>query len=927
MNPRAPEKLNWHTEWSDKKSIKDIIKENPQAAINAEDYKEYLLVRLDTEQQKMFLEKKLRMEAIMKLSSQQREDILRVRENQEELKKRKETTNKEQESSKNEADALMEWVQKAAKEHKTESLGWILKETKISTWNLEPVIMYFEKIKENWGFFWILAWFALFILEWIKWIGEIFGMFKKDKIKNEPILENKIPNLNEKEVKEAIKTKIEGDFWNTLTHENKQSIEKALDSLNEEQLIKLYESHKKWELDLKTIGKIAPEITKGLFSPEQMKNFKEWAINKIKDSIKSEIERVYKIKIDDDPKKLKSLDLIVRKNVNLDDWNILIFKEIVEREQFRYGDLNWPLKEVVFNSWNIVLWLMTEWILPADSILAEIADKWIDVITLSVRWILWLSWKITFDNFKKYIENADERQKNLIIALLYRKGGLFLSLLWNISACATDLWVSLITKTSFKKSEAWLWLITWNLEKQVQNFEKLSKYLWVYEQDASWILDKSIKNVNNLKSNVIVMQAFEEASKRTDLIDDSAKIKYIIDDLKLKNIEWFDKLDPKKFSSLKAFTDEVANSFQKSITNIFEKWSINSKFWFWMEADVYKFNRKIEEISRAQKHILSNNILSKWWWRLKQAANLWEIWRLWDNLALHFTSAEQAKEWISKLNAIANNSPRLIKWLFDKLPIITVAWFAATSEKPFLDALVQESKYLIPIIWPLNIIMDSWWDWSSWYPVPLDVWNVWVWTALITIDGIFLWKAITEWAIKWTLPSTISKFMFKPIYDALGLVRWTWEVAYSLSKWVGADKLVKWIIEKSSKEIKPSRVALIAWLALIWYFWYKYLLWEDKIEKILKENWLNSEELKEQASKLSDKDKTKCILYILKESGDKKLLKWVEFEVKNNSLIITSKNPEIKGPWFMSWNDFDIYEALKLNPPKDEDFRYIWKDY
>ena len=769
----------------------------------------------------------------------------------------------------------------------------------------EAVIQVKEKIKQ-WGFliglekaaksWWILWFFAGLFLG----IMKLFGYNEKIGELWEKVAEVLNPEQIEK-TKIKVKKHIIDSFWETLTDENKGKLWKSLDNLTQEQFLKLSEKLKKGELNLTDISSIIPNIWNEFLKEEQIEKIQQDFQAKIIESIKKEIAEKYSVDLNWNEARLKDLEILVRNNTTISDETIWKFIKIQNEEEFLLKDLFWPTFEWIINSTSLLIGLLTKQIIPISAFWLEFAEAWTEVIKISAS-AMWVSKVINIEMFNKSIENLNETEKALMIWLLYRKWWLFLSIIWSISESISRIWIESLTNTQVKTTNLLSASLSNNYNKQIENFEKIAKSLWWYKKQWT-ILKEAQRNLNKIKENYKILNILEQSKWNT-----TNAIK-LLKEAKITNL-------PDSNLPFDDFVKAFKNSTSSVLTDLFSKWSMTSSLWFWAEADLFRLNKKLETISKAQRKMFEWNFITKNIWKLRELMNIWEVSRLWDRMVLHFESIDKAKQWVSKLNILANKFPDIIKWTLDKLPIIAVTWIAANSDKPFFEEFKKELKYLFPIVWPIMLVSNSGINWKDWKPKVVNAVDAWIWWALLTVDWLFLMKELGKnWVRGWL------SYIIKPITDIYSLWKWTAEWAYSIWKVAVNWKSFSWILKQSiskTKFIKKPKLRTIAILIWLWYLWLEAAFAEDNLELIFWKDWkMDKKQLKAEISKLSDKDKEICLKYLIIESHWENNIKNVTFNIKNNKLSIVSNNDNIRWDWIV---DNEIIELLKLSP--DVLFKY-----
>lgn len=919
-NKSRMEKLS--TQVESLESIGKIIEENEDKIIDPEQYKNFLDVKLTIEQKNSLLNNVFWINEIKELSIEQRKDILssntkKVEQVWENIKKWNEINNewtKEQKETRESAeklfDSLENWevpknITQAKKlvENVTD-----LKENIPASW--------FETWEAIWNFFKKLWEFISKIGEFIKklLIDPLMGLIKwKATIEATEKLVNKIETKDIEAMKSSVYLKIEEKYWDKITEDNKQKIKTMVDSLDEEQLKNIYESYKKWELDMNDIEKILPRLWETLFTREQIEEKREEVIQKVTESLKNTIKEKYAIDLNLDEKKLKELEILIRNNINLSEKNILVFQGIIEKQEFKYWDLFDPSKEVLINTWSILFGLVLKGILPPWAVVFKFAENtisaWVDMIEMSAS-ALWFSWFSSFDDFQKQLEWLSEEEKAVARWMLYRKWGLFFDMVWVSLSTAVNLWIWTVSNTSLSKFDAYSANLTWNFDKKIKNFENLAKTLGDYE-DINWTLNNARANILKIADNTKAIKILEDAI-RVGKVEDAI--------IKLEWIKHFSGIDKNIVNNVDSLQKYIHNNIQIPNTTLTGKIKA-STIQFWVDSEIFKLTDRLEKIWKAQKNIVEGNSFAKNIGRYRELVHTWEIWRIADKLTLNYSSVAEAKIWISNLNALAKTSPWFIKGIFDVAPIIFIAWVAANSEKPFFEELKKELTYFMPLVWPIQMFADSWWEWKNWLPTPTNIGQASMSAIFFGID----WAIMTNYLLKGQIAEA-GAYLARPVTSSISFARWTANTIYNLGKvWVKETSINTF--KATIKSVKNmgwwAKAKAAALLLLVWYFGIEAILDDNNLEEIFSEEWFDYKKMQEQANNLDDKDKEICINYIMEQTYKDSLvnLKEVEFRVKNNSLYIKSDNPDIKAPWFI---EKSLYYDLWLNPPKEDDFIYIW---
>jgi len=394
---------------------------------------------------------------------------------------------------------------------------------------------------------------------------------------------------------------------------------------------------------------------------------------------------------------------------------------------------------------------------PLSAIWIDILETSTDMFKISLSW-MWITEKISYDDLMNNIWDIEHPE--LLLWLLYRKGWLFFSIMWDISKVASRLAIESLTNTTIKSTSLIKWSITNNFEKQASNFEKLSKAMWSLDEKSWNIILKANENLQKIQSNYEVLDILK---KETNL----AKAKEAISKKLNINISW----DIDEFNKLRTHLNW---KFQLPHTaDLFTWWHIANTFGFWKNADLFELSRKLKWISNQQRAILNNNHLAKWFWKIREVFEIWEISRLWDKVIYHFDDINQA----TQFSKLLNKAPELIGWLFDKLPIITVAWLAVANEDK-IESLQTGFMSLIPFVGPIMLLWEGWVylndDWEIEIKNPIEAWMWWV---LLWLDSVFFLKEAFKWWARWAI-----WYLWKPIKDIYSIWRWSVEILADIAK-------------------------------------------------------------------------------------------------------------------------------------------------
>jgi hypothetical protein len=196
------------------------------------------------------------------------------------------------------------------------------------------------------------------------------------------------------------------------------------------------------------------------------------------------------------------------------------------------------------------------------------------------------------------------------------------------------------------------------------------------------------------------------------------------------------------------------------------------------------------------------------------------------------------------------------------------------------------------------------------------------------MDWYFLWKE------KWLVNK--FKYIIKPITDIYDIWKWTINTSQRLYKtlrvlWpkqttVQAGEIFANTLKKA-KNIKWPSIVKILWLLAIWTVvtveaFNKDSETENLLKEYTKENWeLDIKKIKKEKESLTKEQKIE-ILELIIENILNKDYKWINLNIENNILFITSQNKNIQWDWFITEELKEIiYEITWI---KKYNFKYLW---
>jgi hypothetical protein len=336
----------------------------------------------------------------------------------------------------------------------------------------------------------------------------------------------------------------------------------------------------------------------------------------------------------------------------------------------------------------------------------------------------------------------------------------------------------------------------------------------------------------------------------------------------------------------------------------------NKWIWFWIESALQDFNKNLEKIWANQARIAIWRINLNPFKKISESIDISKVSKLGDSLLFELRSPNDAKAFLKQMNELAKKSPDLIKWIFDKLPIIAIWWIAATSEEPFFESLKNELPYLLPIVWPIMMISDAWIDWKTMPPTFLkaEQWAIAWW--LLTLDWYFLAKAWFKWA-PW--------YILKPIKDIYDIWKGTitiWQRLYKTWSVLENWKNYKSVLSKAFNKTKSLKwkVKALAIIALVWYWTLELAFADDNSSEFNKyiTDWkLDIKKIKKDSETITKKEKIDLIKIIILEHSWEQFLDNINYNIDSkNTLIINSNNKKVQWLFFINNETKEIFYKL-----------------
>lgn len=674
-----------------------------------------------------------------------------------------------------------------------------------------------EKLSK-WDILWAIAAF-------FKWL---FSMFSWKLLKEE--IKEWLSSDQKAEVKIKVREKLVESFpW------KEERIDSLISSwiIKEEWLEKLFKviKAKGWKINLVDIQESLWVSLDSILTEEELKLAKDrWVF-----LITKYIEETYNVSFNLEPTKRKKLRQLVKENLKIDKTAIHRMKE---EEQWRIRDISPLIIESGTNLVGFSIWLVSAWIISWSDIAIDFANNFWDSLMMWIELFPFTD-TITIDDFIEKTKGMSDEERMLIFQIAARKSALLWSILWKVSYYWTWLITDLITNTSAWWAKLSSQIIAWDIEWQIESFNKLEKEL-VKTSEISDDLRSAYKNFSSLRENTLIIKWLNDP--KTVSVEDILNNKNIPDRFK-QWLEWITDINVAREQIAWKMTYIDSNWTKKTYQHL--PW--------WINKEIQTLQRKVWSIVELQKNI------AKWDLavinRLQSAFEWVNLSRTVDNLVFEWLNKQQAIDKMQALRKIANDSPEMFRNILSAWWTIWFVWLslALSNDESFADAMWNEFLLLTRLIWPASLVLDFWVNWEKIQSWDIDtIWAAWawVWITLFTMDAI--WIATIMTTTPWIANkfAETGKFLVKPITDVvsagssllqqarnirkLSIARWT------INLWI--KNVIKWAVE-AWKSIKNPRVAIpvTIWLAAFGIIKYYGNERDENIE-VLVEKWVYSEE-------------------------------------------------------------------------------------
>ncbi|MCP4522945.1 MAG: hypothetical protein GY828_01870 [Candidatus Gracilibacteria bacterium] len=672
--------------------------------------------------------------------------------------------------------------------------------------------------------------------------------------------------------------------------EKAEQIKKAIaeGKFNEDTLVLISEKLQKGEkVTLTDFYTLRPNIKELIYNEKEREELKEKVYTKLTSTLQSEIQKKYPgVIIEGD--KLDSLNKIVRKYFTLSDSTAQTVNKMIDQKGFLLKDIYGIIAETGVKGTGFTFALLQEGIITIGDITLDVVDTSMQVAKVSLGF-LGITDKITYDELAEEIGSLENPE--FLLGLLYRKGGLFFSIMADISKTASTIAIESITNTSATSGSLLKNGVLNRHDIQAKNFEKIVNAMGTSSKDTLGLLSDARDNLKLIQNNYNILNVL----KSTPNPDDYKKV---VDELKGLGIKGLEKIESAKdFSKL----------IQIPTTNESKIWSgLASNYGYGKNAKAFELNKQLQKIATSQKMFVEKGFLLKPLAKLSELREITNISRLGDQVVYHFDNIDDASKFSKKFSTLVNRAPELIGGLVDKMPIFAVAGLTAMEEGDFMDNIGKNLQTLIPFWGPIIMIGEggAYWDDKTGEVIVKNPIEAGMGGVLLGLDTIFLTKSAASGGIKGA-----GGYLIKPLKDIYSLGRGSLDLGQSLIK-LGANNGLKQAVKSGIIGLKSiPRYGKIA-TALLVATAIGYEAFTNDTQNIL-------EDLESEGLIVNGKKNPEAIKKAIQENGltqeeigilvdttilcnSKVPLENIDFNIENNELIIVSYNEKIKDDWIIT---------------------------
>ncbi len=451
------------------------------------------------------------------------------------------------------------------------------------------------------------------------------------------------------------------------------------------------------------------------------------------------------------------------------------------------------------------------------------------------------------EQIAKFLQESPDSAKEILAIMLYRHGGLVFHIASNI---VNYLWKSLIYAISgeTKLFDSIKSSIRWNIDEYLRVLKELEK-----------IMPSDVKIKGEKGKTIILSDLFKNTVEELDEANRIVKIlnekgpEEVLKQIKEWRFEYFN--DLKNFSAenlrskLSARIEGIGKWLDTKISEVGAyldnqfRWLLATK---WLLND---FSHNIKRVTWYLSKVVNNDTL----WRkatseiskLGVLKETMSVDFLYDRAVYRFENIDSFEKFVNNLKVLSKQSPELLRFIFDKVPIFLVSWLivsGANEEKTLSEKaahITKELQLLVPFWGSGYLLIDAL------YVDRLNLEQAAVSSIILGSEVGYSIYLLRKYGIK-TGALKLWQFITKPFVDLFEITTFLSRSWFVVGKttidlirliWTGKFEL------KALQEILISnrfpklrwRLGIILTLLIIWWYTAYELLHQDELEEIFAE--------------------------------------------------------------------------------------------
>lgn len=487
------------------------------------------------------------------------------------------------------------------------------------------------------------------------------------------------------------------------------------------------------------------------------------------------------------------------------------------------------VKDIVFEVWDGVVWYGLKWF--------KLFGAWVSAIFWKI------TWKEMWEELGAIYDKTPDQAKVVLAALVYKtQQNPFFKVMLNMAEQATyilttalvDWWgkVRNVAKNLADVYNKNISTAMWNMEDLLRNLEKLWGTTDVIAQmknstsqmlNIGKLVDLEIpKNLTGAWFEEFLTHKWLKLADFPSWIQELKSVKGVIDQTKLH----------------KKIATEVPWICGTATVVKWQRWFFKTlktdvKWFFQGEANPFRMGdeaaKYLDETGKLYGDVLGGGKLRSSIAKLQLSRKLVSWIHDAEKATFYAKDVQTAEDMIKQMKFLAKEAPSTLKFLIGKTPLFLVWWMALAQDgtpTEKMKNLLQDMKWLIPIVWPIMIMHDAG------TMQKIDIAQMTVWTILLVADWYYIVKAWARAGRAW-----VMKYLTQPIVDVYeigkfgldGFKRW-WTLlknTVSLAEKEWFWSWLKWVWKALFTKARLGKTALALWCITAGYLTIDYFFWND----------------------------------------------------------------------------------------------------